>query len=80
MMEQAYCAWIAAIKESCDDTRRITDLRNLLGDRYQLFFGLDNLAFEGLVLGCDELLAGVETEHMRGPRLPLVGDDRSTIE
>lgn len=135
MAELADCAWIVAIKESSGDTRRITDLRNLLGTRYQLFMGVDDLAFEGLVLGCDGLLAGVgcafprETvalydlakagrwaealelyrwmtpmlhldvstklvqnlklidllvgvgsEHMRRPRLPLVGQERAFIE
>jgi 4-hydroxy-tetrahydrodipicolinate synthase len=57
--ELADCAHIAAIKESSDNIRRITDLRNLLGDRYRLFMGVDDLAFEGLALGCDGLLAGV---------------------
>jgi len=135
MAELADCAWIVAIKESSGDTRRITDLRNLLGTRYQLFMGVDDLAFEGLMLGCDGLLAGVgcafprETvalydlakagrwaealelyrwmtpmlhldvstklvqnlklidllvgvgsEHMRRPRLPLVGQERAFIE
>jgi len=135
MLALADCEWIAAIKESCGDTRRITDLRNVLGDRYQLFLGVDDLAFEGLTLGCDGLLAGVGcafpretvalydlikagkyaealvlyqwmtpmlhldvstklvqnlklidllvgvgTEHMRRPRLPLVGEERSAIE
>lgn len=57
--ELADCEWIAAIKESCGDIRRVTDLRNALGDRYQLFMGVDDLAYEGLALGCDGLLAGV---------------------
>ncbi|PTT84450.1 dihydrodipicolinate synthase family protein [Pelomonas sp. HMWF004] len=57
--ELANCEHIAAIKESSGDVTRITDLRNLLGDRYQLFMGVDDLAFEGLALGCDGLLAGV---------------------
>ena len=30
-----------------------------VGDRYQLFLGVDDLAYEGLALGCDGLLAGV---------------------
>ena len=127
--------WIAAIKESCGDIRRITDLRNLLGDRYQLFCGVDDLAYEALALGADGLLAGVgctfprETvalyelmkakqfdealklyqwmtpmlhldvsnklvqnlklidvlagmgsEHMRLPRMPLIGEERAFIE
>ena len=135
MLELADCEWIAAIKESTGDIRRITDLRNTLGERYQLFLGVDDLAYEGLALGCDGLLAGVGcafpretvalydlmkagqwaealklyqwmtpmlhldvsnklvqnlklidllvgvgTEHMRRPRLPLVGDERAAVE
>jgi 4-hydroxy-tetrahydrodipicolinate synthase len=135
MLELANCEWIAAIKESTGDIRRVTDLRNTVGDRYQLFLGVDDLAFEGLALGCDGLLAGVGcafpretvalydlmkagqyaealklyqwmtpmlhldvsnklvqnlklidvlvgvgTEHMRRPRLPLVGAERAAIE
>lgn len=57
--ELADCKWIAAIKESTGDIRRVTDLRNKVGDRYQIFMGVDDLAFEGLAVGCDGLLAGV---------------------
>ncbi|WP_284459877.1 dihydrodipicolinate synthase family protein [Cupriavidus campinensis] len=59
MVELADCKWVAAIKESTGDIRRVTDLRNTLGDRYQIFMGVDDLAYEGLALGCDGLLAGV---------------------
>jgi len=55
----ADCRWLVAIKESSDDIRRLTDLRNALGERYQLFIGVDDLSFEGLALGCDGLLAGL---------------------
>jgi dihydrodipicolinate synthase/N-acetylneuraminate lyase len=134
MLELADCEWIAAIKESTGDIRRITDLLNTVGDRYQLFLGVDDLAYEGLALGCDGLLAGVGcafpretvalyelmkagkfaealplyqwmtpmlhldvsnklvqnlklidvlvgvgTEHMRRPRLPLVGEEREFV-
>ena len=133
--ELADCEWVVAIKESCGDIRRITDLRLALGQRYQLFLGVDDLAFEGLALGCDGLLAGIGctfpretvalfdlmkagqyeealklyqwmtpmlhldvstklvqnlklvdvlagtgTEHMRSPRLPLIGQERAAIE
>jgi dihydrodipicolinate synthase/N-acetylneuraminate lyase len=57
--ELADCKWVVAIKESTDNIRRITDLRNMLGDRYQLFMGVDDLAFEALAIGADGLLAGV---------------------
>lgn len=135
MLELSDCEWIVAIKESSDDIRRITDLRNTVGERYQLFLGVDDLAYEGLALGCDgllagvgctfpretvalydlmkakkfaealklyqwmtpmlhldvstklvqnlkliDVLAGVGTEHMRRPRLPLIGAERQYIE
>lgn len=59
MLALADCEWLVAIKESSDNIRRITDLRNTVGDRYQLFLGVDDLAYEGLALGADGLLAGV---------------------
>lgn len=59
MAELADCKWVEAIKESTGDIRRVTDLRNALGDRFQIFMGVDDLAYEGLALGCDGLLAGV---------------------
>lgn len=49
---------IVAIKESSADTRRITDLRNEVADRYALFVGLDDLALEGAALGVDGWVAG----------------------
>ncbi|MBX7105875.1 MAG: dihydrodipicolinate synthase family protein [Gemmataceae bacterium] len=125
---------LVAIKESSDDIRRITDIRNLCGDRYALFCGVDDLALEAAVLGADGLVAGLvnafpaETvrlwdlarqgknaeavrlyrwfmpvlhldchpklvqyiklavqevglgaEHVRPPRLPLVGDERERV-
>ena len=47
-----------AIKESSGDTRRITDLRNLVGDRYALFTGVDDLVLESAALGIDGWVAG----------------------
>ncbi|MCU6432710.1 dihydrodipicolinate synthase family protein [Undibacterium sp. Jales W-56] len=55
----ADCEWLVAIKESTDNIRRITDLRNAVGHRYQLFMGVDDLSFEGLAVGADGLLAGL---------------------
>ena len=40
-----------AIKESSENVRRITDLKNLCGDRYMLFCGVDDLVLESLLLG-----------------------------
>lgn len=57
--ELADCEQIVAIKESSDNIRRITDLRNTVGQRYQLFMGVDDLSFEALAVGADGLLAGL---------------------
>lgn len=65
MLELADCEWLVAIKESSDDVRRLTDLRNALGTRYQLFIGVDDLSFEALALGADGLLAGLVTAFPR---------------
>lgn len=59
MQELADCEQLVAVKESSGDIRRITDLRNTVGDRYQIFCGVDDLAYEALALGADGLLAGV---------------------
>ena len=50
---------LVAIKESSDDVRRITDIINRLGDRYQLFTGVDNLAMESLLMGAVGWVAGL---------------------
>ncbi|KAK3606755.1 hypothetical protein CHS0354_018349 [Potamilus streckersoni] len=47
-----------AVKESSGDTRRITELRRELGDRFQIFTGVDNLILESAVLGLDGWVAG----------------------
>ncbi|NNE70097.1 MAG: dihydrodipicolinate synthase family protein [Rhodothermales bacterium] len=48
-----------AVKESSDDVRRITDIINLVGDRYRLFTGVDNIALEALMLGAVGWIAGL---------------------
>ncbi len=50
---------IVAIKESAEDSRRFTDMFNALGDRYTIFAGLDDLAFEGLTLGAAGWISGL---------------------
>jgi 4-hydroxy-tetrahydrodipicolinate synthase len=49
---------IVALKESSGNTRRITDLRNLVGDRYAIFSGVDDLILESAALGLDGWVAG----------------------
>ncbi len=47
-----------ALKERSGNTRRITDIRNLLGERYAIFTGVDDLVLESAILGIDGWVAG----------------------
>src|SRR5262249_36806203 len=58
---------IAAIKESSENVRRITDLTNRCGDRYTLLCGVDDLVLESVVLG------GVGWVSGRGNAFPEEG-------
>ncbi len=49
---------LTSIKESSANPRRITELRNLVGGRYQLFTGVDDLLLECAILGIDGWVAG----------------------
>jgi dihydrodipicolinate synthase/N-acetylneuraminate lyase len=55
----AEVANIVAIKESAPDPRRFTDLFNAFGERFVLFAGLDDVAFEGLCLGARGWVSGL---------------------
>ncbi len=125
---------LVAIKESSENVRRITDLKNTCGDRYLLFCGVDDLILESAMLGAVGWVSGLVnafpvesvrlwelasagrfdaalplyrwftpllhldthvklvqyiklaaaetghgTEHVRAPRLPLVGREREEI-
>jgi 4-hydroxy-tetrahydrodipicolinate synthase len=48
-----------AIKESSEDCRRITDIKNRCGSRYTLFCGVDDLVLESVVLGADGWVSGL---------------------
>lgn len=49
---------LTSIKESSANPRRITELRNLAGSRYQIFTGVDDLLLESAILGIDGWVAG----------------------
>jgi 4-hydroxy-tetrahydrodipicolinate synthase len=49
---------LVALKESSGNPRRITDLHLLVGDRYALFTGVDDLVLECSILGIDGWVAG----------------------
>ena len=59
MEELAEDARFVAIKESSDDIRRSTEIINAFGDRFDLFTGVDNLAFEALSVGAIGWVAGL---------------------
>lgn len=48
-----------AIKESSENVRRITDLKNVCGERFALFCGVDDLALEAVVLGAVGWVSGL---------------------
>ena len=48
-----------AIKESAADTRRFPEIRRLVGDRFALFCGVDDLAYECFALGAVGWVAGL---------------------
>lgn len=48
-----------AIKESSGDTRRLTEIRRLTGDRFALFCGVDDLALEAFAVGAVGWVAGL---------------------
>jgi len=50
---------IVALKESSPDTRSYTDIFNAFGERFTLFAGLDDVAFEGLMLGARGWVSGL---------------------
>jgi 4-hydroxy-tetrahydrodipicolinate synthase len=50
---------LVAIKESSEDVRRITDLRNIVGSRYVLFGGVDDLVLESILLGAEGWISGL---------------------
>ena len=50
---------IVAIKESSEDVRRLTDLRNTVGNRFVLFGGVDDLILESIALGAEGWISGL---------------------
>lgn len=50
---------IVAVKESSHDSRRITDMINVLGDRYTIFCGVDDLVLENVLFGARGWVCGL---------------------
>jgi dihydrodipicolinate synthase/N-acetylneuraminate lyase len=56
---------IVAFKESSGDTRRFVDIRNMLGDRFIPFCGLDDVVLESVVLGAVGWVSGLSNVFPR---------------
>lgn len=56
---------IVAIKESMPDTRRVTDLINAFGTRFDIFAGLDDVALECMLLGARGWVSGLTNAFPR---------------
>jgi 1-pyrroline-4-hydroxy-2-carboxylate deaminase len=61
----ADCETIVYFKESSGDTRRFTDLYNLVGDRFVLFAGLDDVVVESLMVGAVGWVSGLSNAFPR---------------
>ena len=61
----ADCDTIVCFKESSGDTRRFTDLRNMVGDRFVLFAGLDDVVVESIMVGAVGWVSGMSNAFPR---------------
>ncbi|MFN3807351.1 dihydrodipicolinate synthase family protein [Asticcacaulis sp.] len=75
---------IVAIKESAADTRRFTDVYNAFGSRYSIFAGLDDVAYEGLLLGAQGWVSGLTSafphESVMLVKALEAGDTKTALE
>lgn len=56
---------IVSVKESSHDSRRITDMFNVVGDRYVIFCGVDDLVLENLLFGAKGWVCGMVNSFPR---------------
>jgi dihydrodipicolinate synthase/N-acetylneuraminate lyase len=61
----AGCETIVAFKDSSGDTRRFTDVRNRVGDRFVLFAGLDDVVMESVMVGAVGWVSGLSNAFPR---------------
>jgi 1-pyrroline-4-hydroxy-2-carboxylate deaminase len=69
-----------AVKESAPDTRRFTDLINRFGDRYTVMAGLDDVAFEGMLLGASGWVSGLTSAFPEESVALIAALDRGDLE
>ena len=56
---------IVAVKESSNDSHRMTDMINACGDRYVMFCGVDDLVLENLMFGATGWVSGLVNSFPR---------------
>jgi len=56
---------IVAFKEASGDTRRLVDIRNIMGDRFIPFCGLDDVVLESVMLGAVGWVSGLSNVFPR---------------
>lgn len=61
----ADCETIVCFKDSSGDTRRFTDVRNMVGDRFVMFAGLDDVVVESVMLGAAGWISGMSNAFPR---------------
>jgi 1-pyrroline-4-hydroxy-2-carboxylate deaminase len=71
---------IVAVKESAPDTRRFTDLINRFGDRFTVMAGLDDVAFEGMLLGASGWVSGLTSAFPEESVALIAALDRGDLE
>ena len=61
----ADCDTIVCFKDSSGDTRRFIDTRNMVGDRFVLFAGLDDVVVESVMMGAVGWVSGMSNAFPR---------------
>ena len=56
-----------SVKESSTDVRRVTAIRALIGDRLEIFIGVDDAILEGIAMGATGWIAGLPTRCRANP-------------
>jgi 4-hydroxy-tetrahydrodipicolinate synthase len=65
LVSLAPCETIVAFKDASGDTRRFVDTRNMVGDRFILFCGLDDVVVESVMLGAVGWVSGLSNAFPR---------------
>jgi len=59
LVSLADCDTVVCFKDSSGDTKRFTDVKNMAGDRFVLFAGLDDTVVESVMLGAVGWISGM---------------------